>query len=50
MNWISPTGNMPVRAAPTQAPAMAASEMGVSMTRFSPNSLNSPAVTANAPP
>ena len=50
INWISPTGRIPVRAAPTQAPAIPASEIGVSITRCSPNSANNPALTPNAPP
>ena len=41
---------MPVMAAPTAAPAMAASEMGVSRTRSSPNSSIIPRVTPKAPP
>ena len=37
-------------AAPAAAPTMAASEIGVSMTRRSPNFCISPSVTLNAPP
>ena len=37
LNCISPIGRIPVTAAPTQAPAMPASEMGVSITRSGPN-------------
>src|SRR5215218_7057481 len=50
MNWNSATGRIPIKAAPHAAPTMAASEMGVSMTRPSPNSSSSPSVTLNAPP
>jgi hypothetical protein len=50
MNWNSATGRIPIRAAPHAAPTIAASEMGVSMTRPSPNSSSSPSVTLNAPP
>ena len=49
-NCMSPTGRIPVSAAPTQAPVMPASEMGVSITRSAPNSSSIPAVTPNAPP
>ena len=38
MNCISATGRMPIIAAPTAAPTIAVSEIGVSMTRSSPNS------------
>src|SRR5919199_3231830 len=41
---------MPISAAPHAAPTIAASEMGVSMTRPSPNSSSRPSVTLNAPP
>jgi hypothetical protein len=50
LNWISPIGRMPVMAAPITAPAMPASEMGVSMIRLGPNSSIKPAVTPKAPP
>ena len=35
-NWISTTGRMPVSAAPTAAPTMPSSEIGVSRTRSGP--------------
>ncbi len=38
MNCISATGRMPIMAAPTAAPTIAVSAIGVSMTRSSPNS------------
>jgi hypothetical protein len=38
MNCISATGRIPIIAAPTAAPTIAVSEIGVSMTRCSPNS------------
>src|SRR4051794_12721404 len=41
---------MPVIAAPTEAPTMAASEIGVSITRSWPNSSDSPSVTVKPPP
>ena len=50
MNCISATGRMPIIAAPIAAPTIAVSEIGVSMTRSSPNSPTSPSVTLNAPP
>lgn len=37
MNCISQTGRIPMCAAPAAAPMMAASLMGVSMTRLAPN-------------
>ena len=40
----STTGRMPVIAAPTPAPTMLGSAMGVSMTRFDPNSSSRPRV------
>ena len=40
----STTGRMPVIAAPTPAPTMLGSAMGVSMTRFGPNSPRRPLV------
>jgi hypothetical protein len=39
----------PVMAAPTPMPTIVFSEIGVSRTRFSPNSSSSPAVTLKAP-
>ena len=50
MNCISQTGRIPMCAAPAAAPTIAASEIGVSITRFSPNRSYSPSVTLNAPP
>src|SRR5690606_29731805 len=50
MNMTSTTGLSPVIAAPTAAPTMAASEMGVSRTRSGPNLSSSPRVTPNGPP
>jgi len=50
MNCISATGRMPMWAAPAAAPTIAASEIGVSITRASPNFLAKPSVTLNAPP
>src|SRR5581483_7453250 len=50
MNCISHTGRMPMWAAPAAAPTIAASEIGVSITRASPNRAASPSVTLNAPP
>ncbi len=50
MNCISATGRMPIMAAPTAAPTMADSAIGVSMTRSAPNSSSRPSVTLNAPP
>ena len=41
----SATGRQPVTAAPTAAPPMAASEMGVSMMRSTPHFSSRPAVT-----
>ena len=41
---------MPMYEAPMAAPTIAASEIGVSMTRFSPNLSMQPSVTLNAPP
>jgi len=49
-NWYSTTGRIPSSAIPTAAPVNAASEIGVSITRCSPNSSWSPAVARNAPP
>ena len=45
----STTGRSPLIAAPTPMPTMVFSEIGVSRTRFSPNSSSSPAVTLKAP-
>jgi len=42
---ISTTGRSPSMAAPTPTPVKPDSQMGVSMMRFSPNSLRSPWVT-----
>ena len=49
-NWISATVRIPTKEAPAAAPIMAASEIGVSMTRSGPNSSYKPRVTAKAPP
>src|SRR5205823_4332881 len=43
-------GRKPPKAAPVATPAIAASEIGVSMTRRWPNSSDNPNVTVNAPP
>ncbi len=45
----STTGRSPVIAEPTPMPTIVFSEIGVSRTRFSPNSSSSPLVTLNAP-
>ena len=50
MNCISAIGRMPMSAAPEAAPAMATSEIGVSITRSGPNCSISPALVLNAPP
>ena len=50
MNMISMIGRMPIKAAPVAAPAIAASEMGVSRMRSGPNSSSMPLLTPNAPP
>ena len=50
MNMISTTGLSPESAAPTAAPTIAASEIGVSRTRSAPNFASSPRVTAKGPP
>ena len=50
MNCISTTGRMPISAAPTAAPTIADSEIGVSITRSAPNFSSIPSVTLNAPP
>ena len=49
-NCISQTGRMPIRAAPVQAPVIAVSDSGESITRSSPNSCWKPWVTLKAPP
>ena len=46
---ISTTGRSPAIAAPTPMPTIVFSEIGVSRTRFSPNSSSRPAVTLKAP-
>ena len=48
-NCSSTTGRSPIQAAPMAAPTKPSSEIGVSITRSSPNSSNSPFVTPNAP-
>src|SRR6185437_7755895 len=50
MNCISHTGRMPMCAAPAAAPTIAASEIGVSITRCAPKRSSNPSVTLNAPP
>src|SRR5450432_2875301 len=50
INCISTTGRIPMCDAPAAAPTNPASEIGVSMTRFSPYFAISPSVTLNAPP
>ena len=45
----STTGRSPTIAAPTPIPTIVFSEIGVSRTRFSPNSSSRPFVTLNAP-
>ena len=47
---ISTTGRVPIIAAPTAAPMMQASEIGVSTTRAAPNSSISPLYCPNTPP
>ena len=49
-NWSSTTGRSPIQAAPMAAPTNPSSEIGVSITRSSPNSSSRPFVTPNAPP
>ncbi len=49
-NCISTTGRIPTSAAPTAVPTMAASQIGVSITRDAPNSSTKPFVSLNAPP
>ena len=49
-NCISATGRMPMIAAPVQAPTMAVSASGASITRQGPNSSWKPSVTLKAPP
>ncbi len=50
MNMISSTGRLPDWAAPIETPQIAASLIGVLMTRSVPNSSASPAVTVYGPP
>ena len=50
MVMISTMGMNPARAAPTPAPTMPDSEMGVSRTRSGPNSSSRPRVQAYEPP
>ena len=50
MNCISHTGRIPICAAPAAAPMIAASEIGVSITRSAPYFAAKPSVTLNAPP
>ena len=45
----STTGRSPVIAEPTPMPTIVFSEIGVSRTRFSPNSFSRPLVTLKAP-
>src|ERR1017187_8868250 len=49
-NMISTTGRMPVMAAPTAIPVKPASEIGVSITRRTPNSCTRPEKTLNGVP
>src|ERR1700722_15252097 len=49
-NIISTTGRIPVMAAPTPTPVKPGSEMGVSMTRATPNSWTSPERTLKGVP
>src|SRR5579875_3306445 len=48
-NCISTTGRSPITAAPTPAPTIRDSAIGVSITRSGPNSSSKPSVTLNAP-
>ena len=50
MNMISGSGRMPAIAAPTLAPMIASSEIGVLRTRSSPCLVDRPSVTWNTPP
>ena len=50
MNMISTTGLSPLIAAPTAAPTIAASEIGVSRTRSAPKRSSRPRVTPKGPP
>src|SRR5258705_1395836 len=50
MTCISHTGRIPMCAAPAAAPMIAASDIGVSITRCSPYFAINPSVTLNAPP
>jgi hypothetical protein len=49
-NCISATGRIPHRAAPTAAPMIASSAIGVSRIRSAPNRSSIPVVTPKAPP
>ena len=49
-NWISTTGRIPHIAAPTAAPTIPSSEIGVSRIRSGPNFSSIPLVTPKAPP
>ena len=49
-NCISATGRMPIIEAPVQAPTIAVSASGASITRQGPNSSWKPSVTLKAPP
>ena len=49
-NIKSTIGRRPVIAAPIAAPTIACSEIGVSLTRFAPNSSSRPTVALNTPP
>ena len=50
ISMISATGRMPASAAPTAAPTMASSAIGVVLTRLSPYLVDSPLVTLKTPP
>jgi hypothetical protein len=49
-NCISATGRSPMIDAPVQAPTIAVSDSGESITRHGPNSSWKPSVTLKAPP
>ena len=49
-NCISATGRMPIIDAPVEAPRIAVSASGASITRHGPNSSWNPSVTLKAPP
>jgi hypothetical protein len=49
-NWISATGRRPLIDAPIDVPTICDSVRGVSMTRSSPNSDQSPSVARKTPP